>query len=108
MATTGMGFNIQDKASVEAWKDRAQTLNEKAAQVVREAAEVLEAFRDTAEGQIFEQVVTYSNDVIQGMKKVFEGMNQVLEVVNSLMESAMRVIQELVTGVKTTGNKVVG
>lgn len=103
-----MEFNIQERASVEAWKNRAQELNEKAAQIVREAAQVLEAFRDTAEGQIFEQVVTYSNSVIEGVKDILKGMNQVLEAVNSLMESAMRVIQELVSGVKDTGTKVIG
>ncbi len=104
----GIKFDIQGRQSAEAWKKRAQELNDKAAQIIREATEILNEFRETAEGQIFDQVVGYSNSVIQAVNNVLKGMNQLLEVVNDLIQSAMGVIDELVSGVKSTETKVIG
>ena len=49
-------LNVQDSGSVQAWKERAQALNENAERTIREASQVLTEFKDTAEGNIFEQV----------------------------------------------------
>lgn len=104
----GMEFNIQDKASVQAWMDRAEKLNERAAQVVRGAGQVLEEFKLTAEGQIFDQVVNYSSSVIEGANKILEGMNEILEVVNNLVQTVIAKIAELASGVETTQRNVIG
>lgn len=104
----GVQFNVQDKASVEAWKERAEKLNEKANKLVNEAADILAEFKETAEGQVFDQVVEYSGDVIEGVNKVLEGMNQILNVVNNIITSIMAKMQELVNDVGNTKNKTMG
>ncbi len=104
----GMQFNVQDRASVDAWKKRAQELNEKANKLVREAAEVLEEFKQTAEGQIFDKVVEYSSNVIAGVNKVLDGMNQILSTVNDLISSILAKIGEIVTDVGNTQSNVIG
>ena len=43
-------IDVQDSASVDSWKSEVQALNEKTAQVVKEAANALAEFKDTAEG----------------------------------------------------------
>lgn len=104
----GMQFNVQDKASVDAWIKRANELNEKADGLIKESGRALEEFGQTAEGQIFDQVVEYSGDVIQGMGSVLKGMNQILETVNKVASDIMNKIGDLVEGVRGTRGNVVG
>ena len=100
--------NVQDQASVEAWKQRAADLNERAAIIVKEAGLALEEFKSSAEGQIFDQVVVYSSGVIAGTATVLQGMNQILETVNKLVASVKQTIGELVSDVKSVASKVLG
>jgi len=101
-------LNVQDQASVNQWKQRAETLNQQAVKLVKEAGEALKEFKNSAEGQIFDEVVTYSSGVIDGMGKVLEGMNKILETVNKLVDSAKQKIGELVGDVKSVASKVLG
>lgn len=103
-----MQFNVQDKASVEAWKQRAEELNERANKLVNESADVLAEFKETAEGQVFDQVVEYSGDVIEGVNKVLDGMNEILTVVNKVVESILAKMQELVSEVGNTKGRTLG
>lgn len=102
------GLNIQDEASVREWMSRAEALNERAAQTVNEAAQALEEFKETAEGNVFEQVCEYGGNVISGMTKVLEGMNEILTAVNSIMEKAKTVLKDLVDGVGNVVSSVLG
>jgi len=108
MASGSYNFDVQDKAAVQAWKDQAERLNERAAKVVNEAAEVLKEFQQTAEGNVFEKVCEYGEGVITGMTKVLEGMNEILSAVNKLMETILAKIQELVGGVQDKSARVLG
>ena len=101
-------LNVQDTASVEAWKARAQELNERAQRAVNEAAQALNEFKDTAEGNVFEQVCSYSNDIIGGMTNIIKGMNEILTAVNSLMDLIRSKSQELLEGVAGVVSKVFG
>jgi len=104
----GYQLNVQDESSVREWQQRAQALNERAAQTVREAAEALNEFKDTAEGNVFEEVCKYSDGVISGMTKVLDGMNEILTAVHKLMETVKSTITDLVGGVGGVISKVLG
>lgn len=101
-------LNVQDTASVEAWKDRVNALNQRADQAIREAADALREFKDTAEGNVFEEVCKYGEGVVTGMTKVLEGMNEILTAVNKIMETVKSKAQELVSGVVDVIGKVLG
>lgn len=108
MADGGFNFDVQDRQAVEAWKADAEKLNERAAKTVNEAAEILKEFRQTAEGNVFEQVCEFGEGVITGMTQVLAGMNEILSAVNKLIENILSVLGELVSGVSGTSNKVLG
>jgi len=101
-------IDIQDESSVREWQQRAQALNERAAQTVREAADALNEFKNTAEGNVFEEVCKYSDGVISGMTKVLDGMNELLTVVNKVMETVKSTITDLVGGVGSVISSVLG
>ena len=50
----------------------------------------LEEFKDTAEGNVFEQVCMYSNQVISGMTQVMQGMNEILSVVDKMVNMILK------------------
>lgn len=108
MASSNYSLNVQDQASVNEWKARAQKLNEQAERTIREAAQALEEFKDTAEGNVFEQVCTYSNQVISGMTQVMQGMNEILSAVDKMVNMIMEKGKELVDGVIDVVGKVFG
>ncbi len=108
MATGNYSLNVQDQASVNDWKARAQKLNEQAERTIREAAQALEEFKDTAEGNVFEQVCTYSNQVINGMTQVMQGMNEILTAVDKMINMVLEKGKELVDGVIDVVGKVFG
>lgn len=108
MASGSYTFDVQDTSSVNAWKEAVERLNERAAKVVNEAAQLLQEFSQTAEGNIFEEVCKYSDGVISGMIKVLEGMNEILTAVNKLMTDIKGAIKDLVGGVGSTVSKVLG
>ena len=100
--------NVQDSASVESWKSDVQRLNERTEQVVREAAQALEEFRSTAEGNVFEKVCDYSGQVISGTTKVLQGMTEILNAVNDFVNMVKNKGAELVQGVAGVVGKVFG
>lgn len=108
MASRNYSLNVQDQASVNDWKARAQKLNEQAERTIREAAQALEEFKDTAEGNVFEQVCMYSNQVISGMTQVMQGMNEILSVVDKMVNMILEKGKELVDGVIDVVGKVFG
>lgn len=108
MASSNYSLNVQDQASVNDWKARAQKLNEQAERTIREAAQALEEFKDTAEGNVFEQVCTYSNQVISGMTQVMQGMNEILSAVDKMVNMILEKGKELVDGVIDVVGKVFG
>lgn len=108
MASNNYSLNVQDQASVNDWKARAQKLNEQAERTIREAAQALEEFKDTAEGNVFEQVCTYSNQVIDGMTQVMQGMNEILVAVDKMINMVLEKGKELVDGVIDVVGKVFG
>lgn len=108
MAGSNYSLNVQDQASVNAWKERAQKLNENAERTIREAAQALEEFKDTAEGNVFEQVCSYSGQVISGMTQVMQGMNEILSAVDKMINMIMQKGKELVDGVIDVVGKVFG
>lgn len=109
MAGTGsFELNVQDTASVQAWKERAQQLNEKAEQTIREASQVLVEFKDTAEGNVFEQVCSCGDQMISGMTQVMKGMAEILSAVDNLMNMIKQKSQELIDGVAGVVRNVFG
>ncbi len=108
MAGNSYSLNVQDQASVNAWKERAQKLNEDAERTIREAAQALDEFKDTAEGNVFEQVVQYSGQVITGMDQVMKGMNEILTAVDNMVNMLINKGKELVDGVIDVVGKVFG
>lgn len=101
-------LNVQNKASVEGWKTRAQDLNNRAKTAVDEAAQALKEFRATAEGGVIDEIVTYGDGVITGMTQVLSGMNEILTAVNNLVSKFTQVIGELIEGVGSTKRKTLG
>lgn len=108
MAGSNYSLNVQDRASVEDWKQRAQKLNEAAERTIREAAQALDEFKDTAEGNVFEQVCQYSGQVISGMTQVMQGMNEILNAVDKMINMLVEKGKELVDGVIGVVGKVFG
>ena len=108
MAMTEWNANVQDQASVDAWKQRAERLNQQAEQLVKEAGQALAEFKGSAEGQIFDKVVEYSSGVISGTATVLQGMNKILETVNTLVADTKAKIGELVQDVKDVSRRVLG
>lgn len=108
MAANNFVLDVQDSASVQAWKDRAQALNERTEQVIKEASQVLDEFKDTAEGNVFEQVCQYSGQVISGLTEVMRGINSILTAVDSMMNLIKQKSAELIEGVAGVVSKVFG
>lgn len=108
MAEGGYQFDIKDQASVNEWKARAEKLNAEADRITREAAQALQDFGKTAEGNVFEEVVKYSDGVITGMTDILKGMNEILTVVNSIMEKILNFGKGLVDGMTSVANAILG
>ena len=104
-----MGFilNIQTEASVNAWKQRAQELNNQAKQAVDEAMELLKEMPNVATGTFFNQVLEIGNNICSGMIQVMQGMQQLFEAVSKIVEIAKQAISGLVDGVAAVG-KLIG
>ena len=77
-------LDVQDSASVESWKSEVQKLNEETEQAVKEAGQALADFKNTAEGNVFEEVCNLSNDIISGTVEVMRGMTELLNAVTKL------------------------
>lgn len=101
-------LDVKDTASVESWKSEVQRLNERTEQTVREAGNALNEFRSTAEGNVFEQVCGYSDQIISGTTKVLQGMTEILNAVNDFMNMVKSKGAELVQGVAGVIGKVFG
>lgn len=101
-------INVQDKAMVEAWKAKAQKLNERAAAAVKAAQEALKEFQQTATGLVFNKVVEYSGAVISGMTRILEGMNEILNAVTKLINDFMNWISGATSDTNTLKGKTVG
>lgn len=108
MADNIYGFDVKDRASVENWRKQAQTLNERAAKAVDEAAQILKEFKQTAEGQVFDEVCSYGDGIITGMTQIVSGMNDILEAVNNLMTNIIDAISNMVGGVSDKRNSTLG
>lgn len=104
----GMQFNVQGKTDVDRWIERAEDLNKRAETLIQESGKVLQVFGQTAEGQVFDQVVEYSDAVIDGMGKVLGGMNQILDTVAKVALEITNKIDDLGNGVKNICRNVVG
>lgn len=101
-------LNIQDTASVEEWKSRAEQLNRDADAAVKDAAQALTEFKTMAEGNIFEEVCTYGDGIITGMTDILKGMDEILSAVNKIMEDVKAKIAELAGGVRDTKSTLIG
>lgn len=101
-------LNVQDSASVESWKREVQALNERTERVVKEAGQALEEFKNTAEGNVFEQVCSYSAQIISGTIEVAKGMFKILEAVDNIVNLIKSKTSELIQGVAGVVSKVFG
>ena len=106
--SAGYGFDVKDEASARAWKEKVQRLNDQTERTVREAAQVLAEFKSTAEGNVFEQVCTYSDNVITGLTEVMRGMNKILSAVDGVINMVKEKGKELVDGVIQAGRNFLG
>lgn len=101
-------LDVQERASIQAWKDKAEQLNKDAQRAVNEAADALNEFKNTAEGNVFEQVCEYSGQIISGMADVATGMLEIINAIENLMNLIQRTGQALVEGVAGVVGKIFG
>lgn len=103
-----MGFilNIQTEAEANAWKARANDLNERAKKAVDEAMALLKEMPNIATGKFFNEVLEIANDVCTGMQKILEGMKTLCDVVNRIVQKAKQVIGELLDSALGTKNRI--
>ena len=101
-------IDVQDSASVDSWKSEVQALNEKTAQVVKEAANALAELKDTAEGNVFESICDLSGQIISGTTEVLKGMTELLNAVTKLVDTVKNLGKDLVSGVATVVGKILG
>lgn len=101
-------IDVQDSASVESWKSEVQALNEKTAQVVKEAAQALEEFKQTAEGNVFENICDLGAQIISGTTEVMKGMTELLNAVTKLVDTVKNLGKDLVQGVVGAVGKIFG
>lgn len=101
-------IDVQDSASVNDWKEAVERLNERTEQTVREAAQALEAFKDTAEGNVFESICDLSREIITGTTAVLKGMTELLNAVTKLADTVKNVGKDLVSGVANVVGKILG
>ena len=92
-------LDVQDSASVEAWKAEVQRLNERTAQAVKEAGQALEEFKNTAEGTVFDEVCKLSSEIITGTTEVMKGMTELLNAVTKFTNLLKQKAGELAQGV---------
>lgn len=104
-----MGFimNIQTEAEVNAWKARAQALNQQAKAAVDGAMELLKEMPNVATGNFFNQVLEIGNNICSGMIKIMEGMQQLFDAITKIVDIAKKAISGLVDGAIAVG-KVIG
>jgi len=92
-------LDVQDNASVESWKAGVQKLNEETERVVKEAGQALEEFRQTAEGNVFEEVCKLSGEIISGTTEVMKGMTELLNAVTKFVDLVKSKGRDLAQGV---------
>ena len=101
-------LDVKDSASVESWKAEVQKLNEDTERVVKEAAQALDDFRGTAEGNVFEEICKLSSDIISGTTQVMKGMTELLNAVTKLVDTVKNLGKDLVQGVAGAVGKIFG
>lgn len=99
-------LDVQDTASVDSWKSEVQELNERTERTVKEAAQALEEFRTTAEGNIFEAVCDLSSQIVTGTTEVMKGMTELLNAVTKFVDLIKSKSAELVQGVANVASKL--
>lgn len=99
-------LDVKDSASVESWKADVQKLNEQTERTVKEAAQALAEFRNTAEGNVFEEVCNLSENVISSTVEVMKGMTELLNAVTKLVDTIKNVGKELASGVVSVVSKM--
>ena len=99
-------LNIQTEAEVNAWKARAQELNQQAKQAIDEAMELLKEMPNIATGKFFNEVLSLANNVCTGMQKILEGMQELFNVVSSIVDLAKKAIAGLVDAALGTAKAI--
>lgn len=92
-------LDVQDSASVESWKSEVQRLNERTERTVKEAGQALEEFRNTAEGNVFDEVCKLSGQIITSTTEVMKGMTELLNAVTKFVDLIKSKGMELAQGV---------
>lgn len=67
-------LNIQDTASVNAWKEKVERLNERTEIAVQNAGKSLEDFTSVAEGNVIEELKNLGGQLITATATVAKGM----------------------------------
>lgn len=106
MASSNYTLDVQDSASVDSWKRDVQALNERTEKTVRDAAQALAEFKQTAEGNVFDEICTLSDQIISGTTEVMKGMTELLNAVTKLVDTVKNLGKELVSGVAGVVGKI--
>ncbi len=106
MASSNYTLDVQDSASVESWKREVQLLNERTEKTVKEAAQALQEFKQTAEGNVFDEICNLSNQIISSTVEVMKGMTELLNAVTKLVDTVKNLGKELVSGVVGAVSKI--
>ncbi len=95
----GAMIAIRDEASVNGWKADAERLNERANTIIQQSMDLLKSFSEMAEGNIFTQMISLADQVVQGMTKVMESLTELLNAVTELVNYVKNILSNLVEGV---------
>lgn len=98
--------DIKEKASVDRWLAKAEALNQRAETIIKEATNVLADLKDVAEGLFFNKVVSYANQVLEGLTEIMQGVRKLCDVVNNVVEWGVQKVGELLQNAADTVGKI--
>ena len=101
-------LDIKNEAEANAWRQRANTLNEQAKQAVDEAMELLKTMPDVATGNFFNEVVSLGNQICEGMVQIMDGMQKLCDVISSVVEAVKNKVGDLLGDAVNVARSIMG
>lgn len=78
-------IQMEGRAAANAWKARAQELNERTERLLNEVSTTLESVREYSEGSLVDEIVALGASLATATNKLLSAMNGLFDVVNNLL-----------------------
>lgn len=103
-----MQIAIKDRPAAQTWQNTADDLNTRAQDAVNEAARIVQAIKDMADGTLIDELFELGGTLSNVAARLFEAMNAILTVVNNLLNAIEDFKNEAIEFVKSAADFLIG